>query len=209
MGFGNGPGRISSAARGPALNHTAYAYSFAAASFAAAPAPAIGLALGAIGSGLSGCGNVRRPRNALPFFGSAGLDPKLTRDLDRVDAGLLPPGPLVTGAMNRTVVDAAERHGEFVAGLAAERPWLHEPKMMRVGRLAAAKEARLPGDKSNMFAVAVAAGRPDRELTLVDTGGLLAVRTAAAVDLLVAGRCRFRGAGTHLRHTIVGQRNRR
>ena len=160
------------------------------------------MTLGATGSGRSDCGE---PRNALFLFGSAGLVPKLTGDRDRVDAGLLPPGALVNGAM-KARMDAAHRHGELVAGLAAERPWLHEPKMVRVGRFAAAEEARLPRDKTNMLAVAVAAGCPDRELALVDARGLHAARTATPVDLLIAGRCRT--AATHLRHTIVGQRNR-
>jgi hypothetical protein len=34
--------------------------------------------------------------------------------------------------MHRSVVHAAERNREFIAGLAAERARLHEPKMMRV-----------------------------------------------------------------------------
>ena len=54
---------------------------------------------------------------------------------------MLPLGALVNGAMKRPVMDAAERHREFVAGLAAERTWLHEPKVVRVARLAA-KERR-------------------------------------------------------------------
>ena len=74
-------------------------------------------------------------------------------------------------AMHEPVMDATERDGEFVAGLAAERPWLHEAQMVRVRRLAAADEARLFGDVSKVLPVAVAAGRPDREFTLVDAGG--------------------------------------
>ncbi len=50
-----------------------------------------------------------------------GLSPELTGDLDGVDAGRLPPGSLVAGAMHCTMMDTAERHGEFIAGLAAER----------------------------------------------------------------------------------------
>jgi hypothetical protein len=41
------------------------------------------------------------------------------------------------------MMDATERDPKFVAGLATERPWLHEPQVMRVGGLAAADETRL------------------------------------------------------------------
>ena len=61
-----------------------------------------------------------------------GLPPELTGDFDGVDAGRRPPGLLIAGAMDRAVMRAAERHREFIAGLAAERPWLHVSKMMRV-----------------------------------------------------------------------------
>jgi hypothetical protein len=41
------------------------------------------------------------------------------RDLDRVDAGLLPPSPLISDAMNLAVMRPAQRRDEFVADLAA------------------------------------------------------------------------------------------
>jgi hypothetical protein len=89
---------------------------------------------------------VRRPLGPEPTFICARAFPKPTGDLDRVDTGLVPPCSLVACAMNGAVMDAAERHCEFIAGLAAERPWLQVPKMMRVRWLPAAHEARLPGD---------------------------------------------------------------
>jgi hypothetical protein len=49
-----------------------------------------------------------------------GLSPELPGDLDGVDAGGLPPGLLVAGAMDGAVMRAAERDGEFVARFAAE-----------------------------------------------------------------------------------------
>ena len=82
----------------------------------------------------------------LPIIES-GLSPELTGDLSGVDAGRLPPGLLVAGAMDRPVMRAAERDGEFVARFAAERPWLQVAKMMRIGLFAAADEARLLGDE--------------------------------------------------------------
>ena len=76
----------------------------------------------------------------------SGLSPELTGDLNGVDAGGLPPGLLVAGAMDRAVMRTAERDGKFVARFAAERPWLQVAKMMGVGLFAAAYETRLLGN---------------------------------------------------------------
>ena len=72
-----------------------------------------------------------------------GLSPELTGDLNGIDAGRLPPRLLVASAMDRPVMRAAERDGEFVARFAAERPRLQVTKMMRIGLFAAADETRL------------------------------------------------------------------
>jgi hypothetical protein len=50
---------------------------------------------------------------------------KLASDLDSVDTRLLPPCSLVTRAMSRAVMHPAQQYNEFIAGLTAERPWLH------------------------------------------------------------------------------------
>jgi hypothetical protein len=60
-----------------------------------------------------------------------GLSPQVAGGLDRVDAGRLPPGLLVAGAMDGAVMGAAEGDGEFVAHFAAERTRLQVAKMMR------------------------------------------------------------------------------
>jgi hypothetical protein len=75
-----------------------------------------------------------------------GLAPELTGDLDGVDAGRLPPGLLVAGAMDRAVMRAAERDGEFIADLAAKGTGLGEPEVVGIRGLAAAHETRLLGD---------------------------------------------------------------
>jgi hypothetical protein len=36
--------------------------------------------------------------------------------------------------MDRAVMDTAERHGELIAGLSAERAWLQVAQVMRVGQ---------------------------------------------------------------------------
>ena len=45
--------------------------------------------------------------------------PEFAGDLDGVDTGRRPPSLLVAGAMNRAVMRAAERDGEFIAHFAA------------------------------------------------------------------------------------------
>src|SRR5262249_6735354 len=91
--------------------------------------------------------------------------------LDRIDTGSLPPCSLVAGAMNRAVMGAAQRYGEFVAGLAAERRRLHVSKVMRVRWVAAADETRLLSDVTQMIPGPVPARCSNREDALVDAGG--------------------------------------
>jgi len=97
-----------------------------------------------------------------------GLPPELPGDLNGVDADRLPPGLLVAGAMDRPVMRAAERDGEFVARFAAERPWLQVTKMMRIGLFAAADETRLLGNVAKVLPVTIATRYSNREDTLVD-----------------------------------------
>jgi hypothetical protein len=74
------------------------------------------------------------------------LLPELARDLDRVDAGRLPPGSLIASPVYGAVMDPAKRDSKLVAGFAAEGAGLDMPKMMWIRRLAAADEAWLLGD---------------------------------------------------------------
>ena len=97
----------------------------------------------------------------------SGLSPELTGNLNGVDAGGLPPGLLVAGEMDRPVMRAAERDGEFIARFAAQGARLCKPEMMRVGGLAAANQARLPGDGAQVLTVSVAAGCGDRKVAFV------------------------------------------
>ena len=86
----------------------------------------------------------------------SGLSPELTGDLNGVDAGRLPPGLLVAGAMDGAMMRATERDGEFFARFAAERPRLQVAKMMRIGLFAAADETRLLGDITQVLRVTIA-----------------------------------------------------
>src|SRR5262245_45265260 len=102
-----------------------------------------------------------------------GLPPELTGDLNRVNPGGLPPGLLVGGAMDRAVMGAAERDGEFIARFAAERPRLQVAKMMRIGLFAAADETRLLGDITKVLPVTIAPRGCKDEPALVDAVGLV------------------------------------
>src|SRR4029453_17679266 len=104
-----------------------------------------------------------------------GLSPELPGDLDRVDAGRLPPGLLVAGAMDGAVMRAAERDGEFVARFAAERPRMQVAKMMRIGLFAPADETRLLGDITKVLGVTIAARCGNDERALVDPVVLIEV----------------------------------
>src|SRR5262249_44701625 len=87
---------------------------------------------GSIGSG------TLSPRLGLnPSLIDAGVLPELTGDLDRIDAGLLPPGFFVAGAMHRPMMGTAERDGKFIACFAAKRVRLHKSDVMRIRGLAA------------------------------------------------------------------------
>ena len=72
--------------------------------------------------------------------------------------------------MRGTVMDAAEGNREFIAGLSAQRAWLHVTQMMRIGWLATADEARLAHDITEVLAVPVPSGRGNREDAFVNTG---------------------------------------
>ena len=59
--------------------------------------------------------------------------------------------------MELAVVDAAQRHGEFVRYLEAEGARLGEPKMVGLAGLPAAHGARLHGNKAEVVLVTAAA----------------------------------------------------
>src|SRR5262249_58526527 len=102
-----------------------------------------------------------------------GASPELARHLDRVDAGSLPPRSLIAGPVKRAVMGTAQGNSKFVTSLAAKRPRLHVPQVMRVRRFAAADEAGLLSDVTQMIPIPVSARRSNREDALVDAGGLI------------------------------------
>src|SRR5262249_35369278 len=121
-----------------------------------------------------------------------GLPPELPGDLNGVDAGRLPPGLLVAGAMDRPVMRAAERDGEFVARFAAERPWLQVAKMMRIGLFASADETRLLGNVAKVLPVAIATRCSDFEDALVDALRMTRLAALGGGNHLGPGKLRHR-----------------
>jgi hypothetical protein len=81
--------------------------------------------------------------------------------------------------MDGAMMDTAQRHGEFIAGPAAERARLQVAKVMRIGWLAAADEARLLGDRARVLAITIPPRRGNRGHGPVVSGGLVAVGTTA------------------------------
>src|SRR5262249_22829514 len=133
------------------------------------------------------------------------LPPELPGDHNWIDAGRLPPGLLVAGAMDGAVMRAAERDGEFVARFAAERPRLQVAKMMRIGLFAAADQTRLMGDITKVLRVTIAPRCRKDELALVDAVGRIEVAAffrehragANKIDITAWSSvvCAFRGCG--------------
>src|SRR5262249_15799516 len=122
-----------------------------------------------------------------------GLSAELPGDLDGVDAGGLPPGLLVAGAMDGAMMRAAERDGELVARLGAERPRLQVAKMMRIGLFAAADETCLLGDISKVLPVAVAPRCREDERALVDAVGLIDVAVSLCARLMATNNIDLSG----------------
>jgi hypothetical protein len=74
--------------------------------------------------------------------------------LGGVDPGLLPPSPLVTGAMNLAVVDPAERD-EFVPHFPSQRTRLHEAQVVGIGMLSPTHATRLLCNEPQMYLIAM------------------------------------------------------
>src|SRR5262249_40815811 len=116
-----------------------------------------------------------------------GLSPELAGNLNGVDAGRLPPGLLVAGAMDRAVMRAAEGHGEFVTRFAAKRPRLQVAKMMRIRLVAGADETCLLGDITQVLPVTIAPRSCKDEHALVDAVGLVGVAVSLYRRCMGAG----------------------
>ena len=70
--------------------------------------------------------------------------------------------------MDGAMMGAAKRDGEFITGFTTQSARLREAQMMCVGRLAAAEQAGLLRDKTQVLAVAISAWSAEGENALVD-----------------------------------------
>src|SRR6266568_2724736 len=96
------------------------------------------------------------------------------------------------------MVQPAERDGELVAHLAAERPLLGEAQMVRIAGPPPTNQAGLRGDELQVRPVPIPARLPDRQHALVNAGGLgsasRSIRAMAAAGVR-EGRWTERGRG--------------
>ena len=99
------------------------------------------------------------------------LLPQSLGDRQGIDFEIPPPSHFIAGLMQLAVMTAAEGYGELVADFEAERSGLRKPQMMRIGRLPAADEARLRGNKPQMGFVTQPLGLGNGENALVDLSG--------------------------------------
>ena len=98
------------------------------------------------------------------------LQPQFTGCWGGVHAGGFPPPRFVTAAVNLTMVAAAERHRELIAHLPAQRTSLGKAQMMRIGRTAAANQARLLRHESDVLPVTNAPRLGEGEHSFIDSG---------------------------------------
>jgi len=69
--------------------------------------------------------------------------PKASRDFQGIHSVNVPPRTFVSGLVQLPVMPAAKRYRELIAHLETDGSRLCKPKVMRIGRLPAADEARL------------------------------------------------------------------
>ena len=82
------------------------------------------------------------------------LLPQSLGDLERFNVEFLPPGELVAGLMQLTVMTAAEGNGVFIADFQPNGSGLRKAQVMRVCGLPTTDETGLRGDKLQMVLVA-------------------------------------------------------
>ena len=97
-----------------------------------------------------------------------GLQPQSAGDSGRINGSILPPCGFVARAMGLAMMAPAQRHGELVTDLAAERAVLGEAQMVGVGRPAPTNQASLFSHELDMLLVTKAAWLRMGKPTLVN-----------------------------------------
>src|SRR4051812_10241323 len=107
------------------------------------------------------------------------LRPQRLGNGQRIELMVCPPGGFVGGAVNLSVMTAAERHGEFIADFATERTRLRKAEVVRVSRLAPTQQARLCGDEFQVFLVAMPPRLADGQHAFINSAPSWAAGLAA------------------------------
>lgn len=110
------------------------------------------------------------------------LQPKRTSYGAWINADILPPGRLVTAAVDLAMVPATQWDGELIADLAAQRAALGKTQVMGIARRTAADHARLLSDESDVLTIANTPRFGESKHGLVDGPG--ALLTGAPTALL-------------------------
>jgi hypothetical protein len=123
------------------------------------------------------------------------------RDLYRLYVGALPPFLFVAGAMQIAVVDAAQRHCELIANLAAKCARLSKLDVMGIGRTPVTDQARLRAHEVSMRFIAFADRLYERDR--VPRIGTVCFHSWSA-SLVVAGLFAFSvGSKSHARSAAI------
>ena len=81
------------------------------------------------------------------------LKPQHASDICRNDTGSAPPGGLIAAAVHLAMMTPAQRHGELIADLPAERSALYKTEVVSVRRLPSADQAGARTNKLDVIAV--------------------------------------------------------
>ena len=81
------------------------------------------------------------------------FEPKQTGRIHRIIAHITPPGRFIAAAVYVAMVPAAQWDGELVADLSTECSALRKAEMMGIGWSAAANQAGMLGDRSDVIPV--------------------------------------------------------
>ena len=100
-----------------------------------------------------------------------GRNPERPRCSEGIDRPSLPPGDLVSVAMDVTVMNSAQGHGELVAHLQPHRPRLGKSEVVGVGWASSADQTRLRRHEFEMGFITQSTWLAEGELALVDLGG--------------------------------------
>jgi hypothetical protein len=96
------------------------------------------------------------------------LKPKRPGRDDRIKSGALPPSRFVAAAVDLAMVSSTQGDGELIADLTPERAGSGKSQMVGVRRPSAANQARMLGDRFDMFPVTDPAWLRQGQQALVD-----------------------------------------